>query len=623
MASGLSPKASLRLNISLTRHDSYKRNDGRLKVSTQLKRVRIVAKRCVSYAPLRKVQPSPREQLGTFLLLLAAPLVFLPFTSAPFVDGKLVLVVAAAAVLAPGLRDAPGPLLLASFAWIAVVAAATVFSIDPWVSVFGTQTQGVGTIVLAAGAALLCSATTLSDAARELIPRFLTAAAAVVSIFAIVLRFVKIGGTGWILDPLGSTLGQHVFVGAFIGAAIIAGTALPRGWRRRIVLIVLASGLSVSISRAAWLGVAVGFAILFLGRVRRRDALEAAVITVVILAAWTLAAPIVPAVTTGVSYSAASSFSQAGESSTLRVPLWKAELRSVRTKPALGSGPATSWADYLSHASVRDIRRASRIFPDAHSIAIEFLATTGLLGLALFGLLLALVLALTDRTNPWGLAAAAALLVTHLVEPTNVLLTPMMLFLAGTSVARARAVTTRSAARSVAALGVGVVSVVLVAATMVHAAASALERYGTDYTSERSLRWAASLDPSRITASTELGRARAFDSLGGHRAARDDALSIARRIVARHPWDPQVRIEAANVAHVAGDDALAADFLRAHLRRFPHDPSALEGLAALELAEGDVAVAKRLAREALRADPTLTGARSTLRDASRQRPSVR
>jgi O-antigen ligase len=550
-------------------------------------------------------------EAGFFLALVALPLVFTPFTEAPFADPKLLALVASATVVALARPRVSRPITWAAGAWVGTVFLAAFAGIDPWWSFLGPENQAIGAIALSACAFLLCAATGARDPLVDRAASWLFWTGVAVATLAVVGRFVDIGGQTWELGRFSSTIGYRVYVGGFLAAALLAATARRVGGAEIAGLVAIASGLSVSAVRSAWLGAGVGLlVVLWRSWPRWRHVASIFAVVLVVLGGWTI-------VDRGVTekeiaLSAGPRFAELNEGSAAeRLPVWRANIRAWTEDPILGSGPATSWGGYLANATAAEIRIASRGYGDTHNMAVELLVTTGVVGL-LAALVLLIVLARVmvpvRPERSWALGAAIALAAVHLVQPFNLVLTPLLFLTAGLAVRHPeRAV--RSSRWFVLPLAV------LLLASSARFGASMFERYGSTYASESALRTSLRLEPHRIGSSLELARYLAFEHRSGDRRAAPKARSVLRDVVAHHRWHPGIRIEAANIELALDAPHAASRWIADHLRLYPNDPYALASAASLALRRGDTSEAARFARRALSIDPQLGVAKSVLESA--------
>jgi O-antigen ligase len=503
--------------------------------------------------------------------------------------------------------------------WAAALLLSAVLGLDPWWSILGPENQGTGVLALGASAYLLCAGNALPDQLRQRVPRWVFWTGVVVSVVAVIGRFVDVGGETWSLGALSSTIGHRVFVGGFVAAAIVAALGMELGPRAYVGLLALGSGLAVSAARAAWVGLAVAVVVVLVRRRKRWRHVAAVVVPVTIaIGGWTAADPLLPT-SADVGFSAAARFGQLGEgSASERIPVWRANIRAFADDPVLGSGPGTSWNGFLRRATPAELRRSTREYGDAHNLVVEMAATTGILGIATLTALFLVALvrlrgAPADRD--WALGAVVVLTIVLGLQPLNIVLVPLLMLAFGMSLRSPLRASTSVSIRS-APLVLLLIALLLGTVRFV---ASSLERYGSTYDSVAALRWATRIEPWRTDAAIELAKLRAFDHREGKAGAADDAHRRAARIVDGHPWHPGVRLAASNVELLLDDHDAAKAWLDEQLTIFPHDPLALASRATLALQLEDLEAAESFARRALEIDPDLTQARGVLRAVDRLR----
>jgi hypothetical protein len=140
---------------------------------------------------------------------------------------------------------------------------------------------------------------------------------------------------------------------------------------------------------------------------------------------------------------------------------------------------------------------------------------------------------------------------------------------------RAEPATARGDTRSPRALTGALLGVACVAAIGMFVA-SALEQYGRSYGDPSAYRTALRIQPWRVSAQELLAVRLAVDGRSGDRAAADEARRTIAKAVQDHPWDPDVRLFAADVETLLQNPDGAAAWLAAHLRRFPGDVAPVE-----------------------------------------------
>ena len=94
-------------------------------------------------------------ELGVFLLVVALPLVFTPFSASPFGDPKLVVLAAGTLALWASGLPIDRRLAWAATAWVGVTIVAALTGVDATVGLTArTEGQGGGAIVLGCAGAL-------------------------------------------------------------------------------------------------------------------------------------------------------------------------------------------------------------------------------------------------------------------------------------------------------------------------------------------------------------------------------------------------------------------------------------------------------------------------------------
>ncbi|HEY7344541.1 MAG TPA: hypothetical protein VH620_03195, partial [Gaiella sp.] len=253
-----------------------------------------------------------------------------------------------------------------------------------------------------------------------------------------------------------------------------------------------------------------------------------------------------------------------------------------------GWGPGSARSASLAVARSDEVERAGRQWADAHDLFLETTVTSGIVGLVGLVWLAGLVLVRSLRAGPdraWAFGAVAGLAAYSLVEPVGLVLTPLLFLFAGaaTGPATGPAVeragdeeTARPAGRGLSIGVAGVLAIALVVAIQMQTAAS-FERWGRVYGEAWALRTALRVQPWRLSSAERLALNLALDG----RAGDEDAAAEARRVIAEavdeHPWDPDVRLWAADVETLLRDDAAAEAWVEEHLERFPGDVPGASG----------------------------------------------
>jgi O-antigen ligase len=520
--------------------------------------------------------PRPKTlELGVFLLLVALPLAFLPFTLSPFADIKLVVLLGGSLAMWLGAPPGDRRLRQAAAAWVIVTFLAAIFGVDRGVSLTASQSgEGSGFMIVLASAALLVTGPTIDAALLERARRWFVWVCVGVAVLGIAFRFEP----GWFTHVvannafIGATLGNQLFAAAFLSAGIAAALGTSRIAARDLALAaVLALGVAAFGERTSLILPPVVCGVIVW---RLRPPLSKAVLifaaVIGSLAIWQVAGPILP------SEEQQSAVSQLGShtTDTQRFTVWRVLAGSALDRPILGWGPGTTQAVYLHDASAADVARTTRIWADAHDLFLETLVSSGLLGLLA---LLALVVLVVPRAwhappeRAWALAAAVALAAYSLVEPVGIVLTPLLFLFAGiaTGPPTQAAVPPR---RTVRLVGAGVI-IVAIAVSGLIVVASALQLWGSEQGEVPALRTALDMAPWRVSAAQALAFRLVSDGNSSDPAVARPAAAQARSVigaaVAAHPWDPNVRIVAIDVDVFLRDYSGALGWATQQAARFP------------------------------------------------------
>ena len=529
-------------------------------------------------------QPRFRSlELGLGLIVIVLPLAFLPASMGPFVDVKLVALSAGALVLWAG-HGGHSRLAAPAALWVGAVAIAGLFGVDKWWSLIGPENMGNGLLLLGLSAFLLVAATNVPVAVRDRIPLWLVGASTALASISLVSRVWPqlpiVEGIG--LPLVGGTLGNPVFVATFAAVGLVGVVGAPKLKPRPLVLIlvVLSSALALSTRRVGWVALAVGLAVaLWRTRVPRKRAVLILGVVAASLAAWTVLDGFLSA-----SLSGAGRFGELGAGSSVqsRLNAWTVLGRGWAERPFLGWGPGNSWAAYVSSGTPSELS-VDRGYGDAHNIFLEAAVTTGVVGFAAFLVLVGFTARQMRRGLPstgWAFGVAAGLFVHHLIQPLNVVLTPLLFLTAGLACRASPGEQDGSrprldaGPRSIGHLvrpGVGMLIAAALLLSTASLVSSVLERHGRTYASEWALRASLRVGPGRITAGESLAMSLALDARSGDVAAGREARELIARMVRLHPWNPGVRLVAADVHTLMRDSAGAEQWTRRHFARFPGD----------------------------------------------------
>lgn len=538
-------------------------------------------------------------QIGLFLLVVALPLVFGPFASSPFGDPKLVVLTFGTLVLWAAGVAIDRTLAIVATAWVAITASAALLGVDPSVGFTArTDGQGSGLIVVTCAGVLAVLGAGLPADLRDQARRWLVATGAVVAAIGLIARLLPefTSGLPGDLALRGATLGNPVFAVGFLAAAVAAAIGGIGGIGERIrprtiaLLAFLALGTASFGERSSIVLPIVAVVVTsWRGRLGWRHAAVVLAAVAIPLAAWQVAEPGLAPDRGGRGEAVTGLEVQATDRQ--RITVWSAMTRAGLERPVLGWGPGSSRTGFLAVATPEELERSNRNWADAHDLFLEAFVGSGTLGLAALVALCALLAVRALRAGrrwAWSFGAAAALAAYSLVEPVGIVLTPLMFLVAGIASSApadageadtgvgAREAEVRGTGRWVTAI-VGALLALASLASLQMLAASSLERWGRVYGETWALRASTRVQPWRLSATERLALLWALDGRAGDEAAGDRARSEIAGAVERHPWDPDARLWAADVAILLFDQPAARDWLDAHLDRFPGDIAVTTG----------------------------------------------
>ncbi|MEA2579667.1 MAG: O-Antigen ligase [Actinomycetota bacterium] len=539
---------------------------------------------------MQTVRPKSLE-LGLFLLLVALPLGFLPFTVSPFGDVKLVLLLGGALAVWLGAPPCDRRLRVAATAWVAVTFLASVLGVDPGVSLTAsTSGESSGFMIVLASAALLVASPGIEAELLERARRWLVWVCLIVAGCGIAFRFAPELFVHVIRNDAfsGATLGNQLFAATFLVVGIAAILGGPRVGPRELALSgIIALGVASFGERSSLILPPLVCAVM-VWRTRPPLVRGIAIFAVVLgaLALWQVTEPLLAV--TG-QQSAVGQFGNTA-TDTQRVVVWKVVIRSAVERPALGWGPGTTQAAYLHEATPAEVAGTTRIWADAHDLFLETLVSSGVLGLLSLLAVVVLVVPRALRAAPnraWPLGAAIGLAAYSMVEPVGIVLTPLLFLFAGIAAGpREDDIPPARAIRWVTP-GALVVALVVSGSMLV---ASALQLWGNMQGEPWAYRASLHLAPWRTSTAEALALRLASDGHSNDPSIAETAAAQARSTIAAaiaaHPWDPNVRPAAIRVEVFLRDFAAAELWAAQQAELFPSDAHLLTDIQRAAGGEG-------------------------------------
>lgn len=352
-----------------------------------------------------------------------------PFTAPPVVAlGVLVGIsaIAWAIGLLRGETELRGNrLLIALGVLVALLGVATALSLDPAYSLFGDgdDLNGLAVYVLCALSTVLVVAhCTSGKRVSELTSAVLYSGLAV-AVISLAQQFLTIdpfgevpaeqfSSLGWLITQGSSTLGNPDFTGSFL--VVPAAIALSRALRpkattaQRVVsgaaAVAIAAALVLTLTRGAWLGLAVG-AVVYLALAVRRSRVARSVLTYAAIVAGVGLAVLLlfsgPDLVRRVS-----EIGDAGVSG--RTLIWSESVRIIAADPVTGTGPAAFRLGWYGARQPEGLAiGAGAVGTDAHSYPLQLAAVAGVPAL-LAALVLAIGTAVAAARLAWNPKAGAS-----------------------------------------------------------------------------------------------------------------------------------------------------------------------------------------------------------------------
>jgi len=519
-------------------------------------------------------------ELGLFLLVVALPLVFTPFSASPFGDPKLPVLVAGCLCLVASGLPADRRTAYVGSALVAITVLAATFGVDPLRGLTSQVNSGGGGLITIICIVVVASiGAAMPEELRRRAMRWFVAAGVVVAVVGLAYRLAP----GVVEGPLprgglsGSTLGNRVFaatlVSAAIGVHLVMRPSAKSAARWWIALVVMSLGVASFDQRSSLvLPVIAGLVAVWRLPGSRARVGRGVVVVAAMLIVWQLVDPLLPS--PGRLDAQLSSLT----SERARLVMVEVGVRSTAERPLLGWGPGSVRSAHIANASAADLEVSGRGVGDAHNLFVNTMIEMGVLGLAAMLLLVGL---LAKRALPRAPDAAAAFVaatviaIYSLIEPISLVLTPLLflfLSMAGPVSGDVLGARWRShAAGRVARTAVGITLSVAMLVSLQMLGAATLERWGQTYGEAWAFDDALRVQPWRIRAAQQLAILLALDGRAGDVAAGERAREVIADAVADHPWDVDVRLTAADVETLLRDDEAAAAWVREQLERFPSD----------------------------------------------------
>jgi hypothetical protein len=525
-------------------------------------------------------------------------------------------------------------------------AISTATSIAPVLSTFGPYFYGTGLLFMVLATGWWALGTGLTRSGRRLLESALIAGAVVNASLAVLQQLFGLGALG--LAGLNGQpdgfVGNPVFLGALLAASLVLLAprveTRPQRWAAAVAVVGVGLGVDGQRLPALLALVVVVWVAVTAWRRHRRDpdddasAWHRALLFGGVTVASILIGSLVATGRGGLGVIRHTADSTTNETFGERFHAWGDALHAIGAHPLIGSGPGlfnAAVSRYYSLAEVRIDGSDLPLFYDAHNFLLEFTTTTGILGVVL--LVAWLVLSVRGRSGPL-LGFAAVIGVMELVEPLNVVITPLALLALGAATlggrpmvagpdggtAPARRDRPRAARvpRWAGPAGLALSVLALIPATVLVIGdvdfASGITQYarGQDVTAAASASTATTLlapwrDPAILLEDIHLTFA--ASGLPGQLA---QAEHWARVVVARDPSDAEGWTSLAQIQGETGHPTAARQSALRALADAPWFAPALDVLGVDSALRQDNAAAERDFRRSLEADPDQKDYRSVL-----------
>ena len=518
-------------------------------------------------------------EAGLFLVVVVVPIAFLPISSSPFADLKLVALALGVMLLWASAPPVERTIAILAGCWFGVSVLASIFGVDPGRSLTGNENAPAGLALVLASAYLVSVGAAMPREYRERLPRWLASTASVVAALVVLWRIAP-GIFSFMprLQLTGSTLGSGPFMAAFLalGLVALAPLRLPM-WRSIAGAALFGLALGGTPHRLALVSTAIGFVFSVWHCDAPRRAVAAIGITALLaFLLWGLW-PAQDLVSPGASAPALEQTFTGKPPDSRRLSVLVAVVKATETRPILGWGPGNTLSSWLTGAQPGNFPR-DESFADAHNIFIEQLSATGFVGvLAFLALVGTLARRMLRRPRPtgWLAGAVVVLVLLHLFEPLNVAMTSLGFLILGVAVSRDGAAAAEPFAKwrptriATGALLFGMVVISLLTLT-----SSVLEQYEKTYFTpdHGGLRIAAMITPWRIASTADLAIQLAADGRSGNQARGVEARQLVQQMLQEHPEYPPAYLDALLVYELLMDPKGAAPVLDQFKQRFPLAP---------------------------------------------------
>jgi O-antigen ligase len=560
------------------------------------------------------------------------------WTSSTWVPKEAVLAVIAAAgmpvLLTLCIRRGPGSAVAIrtaarlALAFVVIALVSALASRSPGISMVGLYQQGTGWVFVAGLAGAWALATRLGTEGRRWLEILIVLAAAANSVVAVLQLTVGLDRLGLPLynEGLADGLQSNPFE---LGALALAAMALmavrfrtrPRDWYLPLAMVGVGAGacgerlpLLIVVGILAW-------TVWRDLRERRRSErdLRATLVFCGISVAGVVAGSLLASFSTSTGSIQRAANSNAEETYGQRFEAWHEGLRAFLHHFLIGAGPGQFRSVTSALFPLSFVRpNPGQVFTDAHNFVVEYLTTTGILGLLALVGWLAVNFA---RARGPLVAAAIVLLVVELAEPLDVAVMPVALAALGAALAAttrcdpvpeapgtlqpATEQTTGARAGPMALpVAVRLVTAVCVA---VGAVAGALLIAGDGLMQKAQGQFNLAQDDAALSnaqtaedflrawpePATLISKVYFYKSFGGHVAERPNAIRWSQVASSRDPTNPDLLVNTAGYQLNAGEFAAAGRTAVEALGYLPWWPTALNDAGIAYLAQGDASEAHR------------------------------